>query len=47
VRNEGRRALQFDMDRAIQRLTATEADVEALRSLVGCYHNLLRQWAET
>lgn len=47
VRDDGRRALLFDMDQAIQRLTATKADGEALRSLVGCYHNLLRQWAET
>lgn len=47
VRDDARRALLFDMDQAIQRLTATNADGEALRSLVGCYHNLLRQWAET
>lgn len=47
VRDDARRALLFDMDQSIQRLTATGADGEALRSLVGCYHNLLRQWAET
>jgi PKHD-type hydroxylase len=47
VRDDARRALLFDMDQAIQRLTAEGADAAALRSLVGCYHNLLRQWAET
>jgi len=35
------------MDTAIQRLNATGADDEARRTLVGCYHNLLRQWAQT
>ena len=47
VRDDGRRALLFDMDQAIQRLAVTAADVGAQRTLVGCYHNLLRQWAET
>jgi PKHD-type hydroxylase len=47
VRDDGRRALLFDMDQAIQRLAATGADAGAQASLVGCYHNLLRQWAET
>lgn len=47
VRDDGRRALLHDLDLAIQRLNQTEADEEARRTLVGCYHNLLRQWAET
>ena len=47
VRDDARRSLLFDMDQAIQRLTADGADPAALRSLVGGYHNLLRQWAET
>jgi PKHD-type hydroxylase len=47
VRDEGRRSLLYDMDLAIQRLNQTGADDEARRTLVGCYHNLLRQWAET
>jgi PKHD-type hydroxylase len=46
VRDDGRRALLYDLDVAIQRLNQTSADEEARRSLVGCYHNLLRQWAE-
>jgi PKHD-type hydroxylase len=47
VRDDGRRALLFEMDQAIQRLNLTGADDQARRALVGCYHNLLRQWAET
>jgi PKHD-type hydroxylase len=46
VRDDGRRTLLFEMDTAIQRLNLTQADEEARRALVGCYHNLLRQWAE-
>jgi PKHD-type hydroxylase len=47
VRDDALRALLHDMDGAIQRLTAEDADAAARRTLVGCYHNLLRQWAET
>ena len=47
VRDDGRRTVLFDMDTAIQTLNRTGADDEARRTLVGCYHNLLRQWAET
>lgn len=47
VRSDTQRALLFDMDTAIQRLNATGADEAARRSLVGCYHNLLRLWSET
>jgi PKHD-type hydroxylase len=46
VRDDGRRALLFEMDEAIQQLNRTGADEGARRTLVGCYHNLLRQWAE-
>ena len=46
VRSDAQRALLFDMDNAIQRLNATEADETARRDLVGCYHNLLRLWSE-
>ncbi|MGH8158324.1 MAG: Fe2+-dependent dioxygenase [Rhodanobacter sp.] len=46
VRDDGQRALLFDMDNAIQRLAATGADESARVQLTGCYHNLLRQWAE-
>jgi PKHD-type hydroxylase len=47
VRSDTQRALLFDMDTAIQRLNSTQADDAAHRSLVGCYHNLLRLWSET
>jgi PKHD-type hydroxylase len=47
VRDDGQRALLFDLDNAIQRLNATNGDEAAKRSLVGCYHNLLRMWSET
>ncbi|WP_176039056.1 Fe2+-dependent dioxygenase [Burkholderia multivorans] len=46
VRSDAQRALLFDMDTAIQRLNAGGADPQACRSLVGCYHNLLRIWSE-
>lgn len=47
VRSDAQRALLFDMDTAIQRLNASDAYAQARRSLVGCYHNLLRIWSET
>ena len=47
VRDDGRRALLFDLDNAIQRLNQTAADEDARRTLVGCYHNLMRQWSDT
>jgi PKHD-type hydroxylase len=47
VRDDTRRTLLFDMDTAIQRLNAQNADDAARRSLVGCYHNLLRIWSDT
>jgi PKHD-type hydroxylase len=46
VRDDGQRALLFDLDNAIQRLTATNADESARVHLTGCYHNLLRMWSE-
>jgi PKHD-type hydroxylase len=47
VRDDARRHMLFDMDNAIQRLNQTDADALARRTLVGCYHNLLRQWSDT
>ena len=46
VRDDGQRALLFDLDNAIQRLTATGADEAARISLTGSYHNLLRMWTD-
>jgi PKHD-type hydroxylase len=46
VRDDARRALLFDMDMAILRLSRDTAGHAALVSLTGCYHNLLRMWAD-
>jgi len=46
VRDDAQRTLLFDLDSAIQRLTATGADEAARTYLTGCYHNLLRMWGE-
>jgi PKHD-type hydroxylase len=46
VRDDGKRALLFDMDMAILRLSRERPDDAALVSLTGVYHNLLRMWAE-
>jgi len=47
IREDSQRALLQYMDNAIQRLNQTDADEIARRSLIGCYHNLVRQWSET
>ena len=47
IRDDVQRALLYEMDTAIQRLNQTDADEIARRTLIGCYHNLVRQWSET
>ena len=47
VRDDAQRSMMFDLDNAIQRLNQTGADAPARRSLVGVYHNLMRQWSDT
>ncbi|MBA2077946.1 Fe2+-dependent dioxygenase [Rhodanobacter sp. PCA2] len=47
VRGDGQRRILFELDVTIQSLTASGADADALLSLTGVYHNLLRQWAES
>ncbi|MBB3211584.1 PKHD-type hydroxylase [Herbaspirillum sp. Sphag1AN] len=47
IRDDGQRSMLYDMDNAIQTLNQTGADEGARRTLIGCYHNLMRQWAET
>lgn len=48
VQDEGARTLLFDLDQAIQGLTASHApDDPHLLKLTGVYHNLLRRWAST
>ena len=46
VRDDAERTLLFDLDTAIQRLTADQPDHAAAVPLTGVYHNLLRRWAE-
>jgi len=47
VRDAGQRELLYQLDASIQQLTGTDAPRDALLSLTGVYHNLLRRWAET
>ncbi|WP_353227471.1 Fe2+-dependent dioxygenase [Novosphingobium sp.] len=47
VRDDTRRSIAYDLDTAIQRLNQTGADRAGIDTLVGCYHNLLRQWVTT
>jgi PKHD-type hydroxylase len=46
VRDDGARALLFDLDTSIRQLTETGADRGSVVRLTNCYHNLLRRWAE-
>jgi PKHD-type hydroxylase len=46
VRDDGARALLYDMDLSIRELTARGADPHSLLRLTGCYHNLIRRWAD-
>jgi PKHD-type hydroxylase len=46
VRDDGDRALLFDLDTAIQRLAEEAPDHPTAVALTGVYHNLLRRWAE-
>jgi PKHD-type hydroxylase len=47
IRDDVQRSLLYEMDGAIQRLNQTDADEIARRTLIGCYHNLVRQCGET
>jgi PKHD-type hydroxylase len=46
IRDDGRRAVLFDLDMAIQRLNRDVPDHPSAIQFTGVYHNLLRQWAE-
>jgi PKHD-type hydroxylase len=48
IRDDGQRAILYDLDQTIQDLQADRGaeDASAVR-LSGIYHNLIRQWAET
>ena len=47
VRDDAARRILFDLDRSVQRLTATLGGVDrSVIELTGVYHNLLRRWAD-
>jgi catecholate siderophore receptor len=46
VRDDGQRALLFDLDVAIQKLNKEHPTHPSAVELVGVYHNLLRRWTE-
>ena len=45
VRDGAQREVLYQMDEAIQRLNQTGADELARRTLIGCYHNMVRLWS--
>jgi PKHD-type hydroxylase len=46
VRDDGERALLFDLDLAIQRLSTDVPEHTSIVELTSLYHNLLRRWAD-
>ena len=47
IREDSARTLLFELDQAIQELTAERGHKDAINvRLTGIYHNLIRQWAE-
>jgi PKHD-type hydroxylase len=46
VKDDGQRALLFDLDLGIQRINQDHPNHASSVQLTGVYHNLLRQWAE-
>lgn len=46
VRDDGQRAILFDLDLAIQKLNREAPQSTVPVQLTGVYHNLLRQWAD-
>jgi PKHD-type hydroxylase len=46
IRDDGRRALLFDFDMAINQVNQAVPEHAAVVALTSCYHNLLRQWAD-
>ena len=46
VRDDGERALLFDLDVAIQRLAGDVPEHTSVVELTSLYHNLLRRWAD-
>ena len=46
VRDDAARAMLFDLDTSIQRLSIDVADHPSIVQLTALYHNLLRRWAD-
>ena len=46
IRSDADRALLFDLDQGIQRVSAEAPGSGAAVALTGVYHNLMRRWAE-
>jgi PKHD-type hydroxylase len=46
VRDVQRRRMLLELDASVRKLTAANADRDALLQLTNLYHNLLRRWAE-
>ena len=46
VRDDGERALLFDLDMAISQVRESQPDHPGVVALTSCYHNLLRRWAD-
>lgn len=47
IRDDGNRRILFDLDQAVQRLTAQLGGTDrSVIELTGVYHNLLRSWAD-
>jgi PKHD-type hydroxylase len=47
VRDDAQRRLLFDLDMSILSLREAGGDTAPVVKLTGCYHNLLRMWADT
>lgn len=46
VRQDEQRRLLFDLDMSILSLRQAQGDIDAVVKLTGCYHNLMRMWAD-
>lgn len=46
IRDDGQRAMLYELDGTIQKLKARDGDGEEVLSLLNMYHNLLRLWAD-
>ena len=46
VRDDGERAMLYELDQTIQKLRARDGETDETLALTGHYHNLLRKWAQ-